>query len=92
MVHYMDHDYIRQNINEYMIDVYIYKHTAKHRYLTYKKMYVYIYIFKPLCMVYIILHIVFYIENEHTVFDTIVNMVDNSKHKVIYKPKYNKLK
>jgi hypothetical protein len=29
MVHYMDHDYMVQNINEYIEDVYIYKHMAK---------------------------------------------------------------
>ncbi len=33
MVHYMDHDYMVQNINEYIEDVYIYKHMAKYKVL-----------------------------------------------------------
>ncbi len=41
-------------------------------------------------MVYIIHHISFYIVNEYNVFDIHVNMVDNSKHKVLCKPEYNK--
>jgi len=82
----MDHDYMVQNINEYIVDVYIYKHMAKYRYLIHNKK-KYFYIFKPLCMVYIILHIFFYIENEYNVFDIHENMVDNSKHRVLYKPK-----
>jgi hypothetical protein len=31
MVHYMDHDYMVQNIDECIANVYIYKHMAKYK-------------------------------------------------------------
>ncbi len=52
----------------------------------------FIYLNEPLYMVYKVHHISFYIVNEHNVFDIHVNMVDNSQHKVLCKPEYNKEK
>ncbi len=77
MVHYMDHDYMVQNINEYIVDVYIYMHTAKYKIIKHFFTTSCVYIYQPLYMVYIIHHISFCIENEHNVFDSSVNMVDN---------------
>ncbi len=48
------------------------------------------FLYKPLCMVCIIHHISFCIENEYNVFDIHANRVDNLKHTVLYKPRHKK--
>jgi hypothetical protein len=74
MVDHMEHDYMVQNINEYIEDVYIYKYMAKikKKHISFINKHS-----KPLCMVHINLYISFYIENVYNVFDIHVNMVDN---------------
>jgi hypothetical protein len=43
MVHCMDHDYMVQNINEYIRDVYIYMHTAKYTTIKYCAIHIFMY-------------------------------------------------